>query len=550
MGKVLIFGKRRVAAAVLAAFCFAGTGCRIDEDDVRRWETTRQGPEKLKAVLYHEKYEIPLRVEAALSLIRMKQRGGRHIGIPILIETMAETEPDARQAIVARLIPAIVNELNEPPPVAQAGGATPPDGSFPYKDAAYAMLTHDKTVLVADETLKASLEEALIKWAIADFEHRLVNRTQSFGMEQLLRYLGARSVADIPSLMTQETTQLDKMSGLVADLGDDATKQKASEKLVGIATYTISEDWVKKKTPELQAANAASKLEPTEKQFAAQLKKFQDEEFFRVLASMKRVGGRPTVDFGLDFAAKKEQDEKRRQAALAALEGQLDRKNQKDLDRILAIATSDAPDPVLDQAFRRIGEMPRESVVGKLYKMFEGDKWKVRRAAASTVLKMSKVEHINEFFKALPPGDGKGFAMAEAITYGAQLGDLKEGKPLDKIAPFMNAGTGAQRATAISYLFSHGKPSDIPKLEGFANDKQPLPECDTDDQCKWACYVPKEGAKDANDKELKDVKTVADFASLCVIPAIRERAAREKAAKEAGEADPKDDKKKEPEKEE
>jgi hypothetical protein len=530
---------RRSSSATLLALCLAlGVGsaaCRIDENDVRRWETTLHGPEKIQAVLFHEKYETPLRVEAALSLIRMKPRGGRHVGIPILVDTLAEVAPESRGEIVARLVPAIITQLKEPPPASQAGQAPPPDESFPYKDAAYAMLTHDKTVIVSDEALKESLEQTLIDWAMADFENRLVNRTQSYGMEQLLQYLGANAVVGIPKLMTEDTRQLDKMARLVADLGSDETKTEGSAQLTKVAEHVTSDAWTKKKTPELQAANAASKLEPTEKQFQAQLEKFQDEELFRVFASMKVVGGRPSVNFLLDFAKNDKQGEKRRQAALAALEGRLDRDNPDDLKRILDIVTAGgAPDAVLDQAFRRIGELPREKVVDKLYKMFETDKWKVRRAAAATVLQMSKASHTEEFLEKLPGGDGKGYAMPEAITYGAMLGDLKEGEPFKVLDKYLSRGTGAQRATALAAYFEHGKLDDIGKLEAFKGDGQPVPVCEEDNQCKWACYVPKEGAKDPKtDRELKDVKTVGEFVSLCIVPGIRENAERKKAEEDA-----------------
>src|SRR5262245_44850198 len=84
----------RIAAGALALCLVAaglslGTaGCRVNEDDIHRWESTAHGPDKLRAVLLHEKYEIPLRVEAALSLIRMKPRQGQRIGVKMLVETL------------------------------------------------------------------------------------------------------------------------------------------------------------------------------------------------------------------------------------------------------------------------------------------------------------------------------------------------------------------------------------------------------------------------------------------------------------------------------
>jgi hypothetical protein len=514
------FHRSRLFAVCIAAssMTLATSGCRVNEDDIHRWESTAHGPDKLRAVLQHDKYEPGLRVEAAISLIRMKPRAGRRIGIQILVDTLAAIPPDTRQVIVSSLVPSIIAELKKPPPVGQAGQPSPPDPSYPYKDAAFAMLTIERTVIVADEALKQNLKQALIDWAMADFEHRLDNRTQAFGMEQLLRMIGPPGVARLPKLMTRDAKRLEQMASLVAELGDAKTKEAASQALVVIAQYVTSDAWVKTKKPELEAANKASKLEPTPAQFQAQLSQYQEEELFRVFGSMKKVGGRPAVNFLLGFAAAKEPD-KRRQAALAALEGRLDRKNPDDLKRILQIASSDAPDVVLDQAFKRIGEMPRDLVVERLYEQFRSDKWKVRRAAAATVLRMSTVKHIDEFMSKLPDGQlTKTWAMPEALSYGAFLGELKEGKPLDALKRYFNHGNVAQRTSAISYWYSFGNKKNVKDLEPYENDRTRLPNCETDPECKWACDVPKEGSKEVETKELK---TVGEFVSLCLIPSIK-----------------------------
>ncbi len=517
--------QRRFATVI--ALCLATTaglstsGCRVNEDDIHRWESTQHGPDKLRAVLQHDKYDNALRVEAAVSLIRMKPRAGRRVGVQMMVDTLAQVAPESRQAIVATLVPAIIAELKKPPPVAQAGQPSPPDASYPYKDAAFSMLTLDRTVIIADEALKTSLKTALVEWAMADFEHRLENRTQAFGMEQLLRYVGPESVVGLPKLMTREARKLDQISSLVSELGDPKTKDAASAALVAIAKYVTSDEWTNNKKPELQAANAASKLEPTEAQFKAQLSQYQDEELFRVFGSMKKVGGRPSVDFLLGFAVQKDQGEKRRQAALAALEGRLDRSNADDVKRILEIASSDAPDVVLDQAFRRIGEMPREQVVGKLYDLFRTDKWKIRRAAAGTVLKMSTLKNMDEFMGKL--GDARAFAMPEALSYGAQFADLKEGNPREAISKYMNAGNAAARTSAIAYYFTYGTSADIGAVEPLERDGTQVPVCETDPDCKWQCEIAKEGAKDPKEREQKDIKTIGDFVKYCIEPAMKER---------------------------
>lgn len=507
-----------------ASSALGAAGCRVDDDDVHRWESTARGPDKLTAVLLHDKYDVPLRVEAALSLVRMKPRQGRRVGIGMMVDTLAEVAPDMRQAIVASLVPAIIEELKRPPPVAQAGQPSPPDGSFPFKDAAYAMLTLERAKIIEEDKLRDDLKAALIDWAMADFEHRLENRSQAYGMEQLLRSIGPASVAGLPKLMTRDTKRLDPMATLVAEIGDAPTKEAGSKALVEIARYVASTEWVKIKTPEVQAANAASKLTPNEKQLEAQLQQYQEEELFRVFGAMKKVGGRPTVEWLLTYAADKNQSEKRRQGALAALEGKLDKTNAQDASRILAIAAApDAPDVVLDQAFRRVSELPRELVIDKLYELFKTDKWKIRRAAAATALRMSTAKHIDEFLGKLPRGAAKGFAMPEALSYGALLGELKDGSPREAVSKHLTGGSAAARTSALSYYFSYGTAADLPVVQPLEEDRGDVPVCETDPDCKWSCEVAKEGAADPKEREVKDIKTIGEFVRFCVEPAMRER---------------------------
>src|SRR6185437_13313595 len=98
--------RRPASRASVVALCLAAAvsavatgGCRVNEDNIHRWESTEHGPDKLRAVLYYDKYDNSLRVEAALSLIRMKPRAGRRIGINIMVDTLASIAPEARQAI-------------------------------------------------------------------------------------------------------------------------------------------------------------------------------------------------------------------------------------------------------------------------------------------------------------------------------------------------------------------------------------------------------------------------------------------------------------------
>src|SRR5580698_635764 len=73
------------------------TGCAVSDSDVHRWETTAAGPEKLYAIVTHDKYSFALRAEAALSLIRMTPRNGKRVGLEFLI--MGFDTPEGRVQI-------------------------------------------------------------------------------------------------------------------------------------------------------------------------------------------------------------------------------------------------------------------------------------------------------------------------------------------------------------------------------------------------------------------------------------------------------------------
>lgn len=469
-----------------------------------------------------------------MSLIRMKPRKGRVVGIERLVKgalvcdpefvkpdepcSKAQLGPEERTKILSDLVPLIVAELEKPPPEPAQGGQPAPDPSFQYKDAAFLMLTYEDAQVVPDPGLRKALEEALTKWAMADFDNRLNDRTQAYGMEQLLRHIGPSSVKGLPALMTKEGKNLSKMSDIIAKIGDKSTREEASKKLVGIAEYIASDKWRKDKLPELKEANRKAGFDPTEKQLEKQMADFQDESVTRVYASMKQVGGEAVVNYALGVAANGKEDTKRRQTALAALEGHIDRKNDKQIAKLIELASDKkAPPEVVDQAFRRIRELPREKVIGKLYDFFDGEDWKIRRLAGATILQMSKVEHVDEFLGKLEAKATKNFNLPEAITYGAYLAGLKGGDPLKALEPHMTKGGSRSRLTAISYWYEKGTKKDLGKVESYERDRLGVPKCDDEDTCDWSCLVP-QGDK----KESKTVQTVGDFVSYCIKPKMAE----------------------------
>jgi hypothetical protein len=492
----------------------------VTEKDNRRWEQTELGPDKLVAVLTHDKYEWPLRIDAAASLIRMKPRAGRRIGIGKMTEAAATLSPDDRKKLVGGLIPILTAEMAKPPTTQQGmapGENKITDTSIPFKDAAFALLTNDKAELVSDEEHKKLLRDALGAWAVADFDKRIAISAQLYGLEQVFRNLGPDGVRKLPPLMTADSAY-DKMAALVAELGDQPTKDAASASLVKLAQAVESPKWVEQKKPAVMEANKAAGYNASEAALNKQMSDFQEEQVVKVYASMKKVGGRPSTEYLLGIANDKTKPEKRRQGALAALEGRLDRNNAQDIARIVSVASADdTPDAVRELAFVRASELPREAVVPKLYELFANKRWKIRWVAASTVLRMSAAKDMTEFLAKLP-ANAAGMAVNEPITYGGTFAQMKPPPSKESLAAELKSPALQNRLVGLGYFYTSGRAADAATVQLLENEKTPLPKVD-DPEGKWQCNTPKQGGG----TELKEVATVGEFVKVCVLPAMNER---------------------------
>lgn len=521
---------RRAARIGVLAFAIGGASasvlaCRTTAEDVHRWAQTSQGPKRLVAVLTHDKYPVELRVEAAMTLVRMKPRGGRRIGIQGsddyegVLDALKRLAPDSRAKIVAGMAPQLTAAMLEPLPTPQGDEAVE-DASFPYKDTAYALLTAEDGALVDDQEVRKSLRDALIQWCSTNFEERMDESSQIYGMQQIFRWLKEDGVRPLPALIAPANAKNDAIAGLIADLGDKTAKLTASNKLVAIAREVDTDAWVKKRAPSVEAANKASGLAPTKDQFNAQLEQYQEEELLRVFQSMQKVGQAPVVDYLLGYAKDSQNPEKRRASALASLEGHLDRNNPAHADAILALLSDDAtPDLVRGVAVKRVGELPRDKVVEKLYALFKNDRWQIRWVAADLILRMSETKHLDEFMSKLEKAEG--MAMSEPLVYGPAIGEMKGSpKPIEYVEKYSSAGHPVEaRLAALGYYYKNGTKADLAKIEKYSNDSEKVPACaENATDCEWQCTI------QVNKKpEAKDVATVGDFVNYCIKPALELR---------------------------
>jgi hypothetical protein len=281
-----------------------------------------------------------------------------------------------------------------------------------------------------------------------------------------------------------------------------------------------SADWIAKQRQMIADADKKSGVTVTPAQIDQQTTQYQDQQLTTVFQAMKRVGERPIIEYALNYAGDAKNSETRRASALAALESRVDKSKQADIDRIFAIAKDDAtPDSVRDLAFARLGELPKELIVPKLYTLFDSKKWKVRWVAASNVLKTMSTKEVADFMKHLPATPATKMGMSEPISYGAliQKMDPKGGpKPAEAIAPFFGDHSVGAKLTALGFYYN-GKNADAGKVQALTGDTTPVPKCEKDDECGWSCDVPKPGSQET---ESKTITTVGEFAKFCVIPSL------------------------------
>ena len=517
------------AAVALGALA---SGCRVAETDVKRWESTQRGPYKLVAVVTHDKYSWELRTDAAMSLIRMPPRSGARQGIAFLVDKYKDEEgetregalnqlpEDARRQIVDRMAPLLLKELEPGPPPRTPEGRLPADPTIPFKDATFAMLTHEPP-LVSNEKTRADLRAALTKWASTGFEDRIENGSQQFGLEQMMRFLGPESVKTLPGIINENAARLDRVANLINDVGDEATKLKASEALVALAQKYNSKEWLEAQTKIVKESNARNNVKADDTQVAGQVDKIQERNLTEaVFPAMKKVGGRPSIDYLFTYSADGKNSADRRKLALAALEGRVDKNNPADLERIFAIAKNeDNPDPVRDVAFQRMGEFPKEQIVPKLYSLFEPKKWKTRWVAGETVLKtFQSTAQVRDFLSRLPKTPTVKMGMTEPLSYAQKIRQMEgDPKPRDILMPYLTSKEFGARMTALGY-FWEGKKADRPIVTPFENDATLLPKCDKEDDCSWTCDVPKAG--NPKETEPKELKTVGEYVKFCLVPSM------------------------------
>jgi hypothetical protein len=202
--------------------------------------------------------------------------------------------------------------------------------------------------------------------------------------------------------------------------------------------------------------------------------------------------------------------------ALAAIENRIDKGVPSDFQAVFDILRDGQnPDSVRGVAMARLGELPKEMILSKLYTLFDDKKWQVRLDAAKLVLRTISTKEIPDFMHHLPR-DGKVLKMglSEPIAYGALIlaMDPKGGpKPRDVLNQFMTSPELGAKLTAAGSYYS-AKKGEAGPVSALANDKAALPKCDPAENCGWECTV---------NKEQKTPTTVGEFVKWCIEPSLQ-----------------------------
>ena len=522
-----------VAAIGLAlSSAIALGGCAVDKEDLHHWESTLDGPRKLNAVLSHDKYGWDLRAEAAMSLVRMKPRSGERKGLDTLIsgfKTSDDTReggiqqlaPDARARIIEMITPRLVEQMKQPLPAKAPDGTTPPDPSIPYKDAAFALLSSE-TTLVTDEKIKAALRDAVLAWVQTNFEARIDYPGQKFGVEQIMRHalFGAPAVKPLPQLVREDGTKNDRVISLITDLGDADTKKAAGEALIKLAKRVDSKEWHDQQKTLVEEVNVKRNVKPEKKEFDKQLDSYQEQELEKVFANIKRLGGSSVVEFALSYAEKSKNEESRIRA-IASVEGRLDKNSNSQLEKVFdLVKNNDNPDKIRGLALARLGEFPKEQVLPKLYTLFEGKKWQVRLDSARMALKTMNTKDLGEFMRRLPQTEKAPMALSEPIAYAMIIGEMSgPPPPRDALKPYLDGKELGPKLVALSVYYQGKKAEAQSVLTRFEEDRQSVPKCKDEENCGWKCRVAKSpGSKETEEKV---IATIGDYVKFCVEPSLK-----------------------------
>ncbi|MEO7097362.1 MAG: hypothetical protein ABI175_29140, partial [Polyangiales bacterium] len=473
------------------------------------------------------------------------------------------------------------------------------DPSVVWKDATFSLYSSSRDdrpgaqKLDIDPKIAEEMTATLTDWAagkegddvntrLQQFETRLDNSAQQYGIEQILRAVGVPGTKRLPALLTAKNAvksqRIDTVARVVTDVkprganaGETADYEKARDELATnfakLLLDTVAGGYVEAVRAETDDALSKSpagkplfdqknspEKDPTKNLYLGYFLKVRDERLQYLFSIAKQVGRTPVVDALFALAGNAEASKENRAFALAALEGNFATTDDSAMKSFIAIAKSNAPDEVKHVSLVRLGAYPPEQAVQAYYQLFGEGNWKVRYDAAMQVLGiMQKLgdkskTSAKEFLSKLPTKSEQRMGLGEPSDYAKTLSMMpKEMNTKPIVLAGLTSKSLGEELVALGWFLAVGTPEDLPAVAKFADDKDKVPQCKEEDDCKWdqGCPVPKAGGA-ATDVEWKKIETIGDYVTHCVKVQIEQRAK----APPPKDGEKKDDEKKEEKKDE
>lgn len=443
----------------------ACAGCKVTSEDIDTWEGTVKGPGKMVAVIMADKFEMPLRIHAALGLVEMERQDVE--GVAELQQAVQNLDPETRTALIDGVVPGLVKLMQSGGEKAAGEDSGPPPAQIRAKDAAFLLISQ------AGEASRATLTDAVVGWYTEDFNGRSLSG--NFSAEQVVRALGAPAAQKLVEALSAKLPQqaLVKLSELIGQLGRDKTKAEAGKKLVAIEEEMRSPAFLKWLESEIgsQLAQGDKKPDPARVTAAAMLNrdKFINEG---AIPAMKHLADQPVVaNRLLKIAADTSPTmTARRVRALQALEGKA---RPEHLDALLALALDDkAPVQVRDYAFDRVGDIRDPKAIPPMWPLVQSaNEQRLRWRAGELILAIGGSGVLAEFFAKLP--DGAEYEPEELEGYATRMSQMTP-LPRDVATAQLRSPDWWDQVIALRFFERKGTEADVKAMSRLSKSSTPV----------------------------------------------------------------------------
>ena len=455
------------------------SACKVTEKDVDTWRGTRKGPGKMVAVMLADKFDMPLRIYAALELVEMERQDVD--GVTEMQHAIQKLDPDTRAQLTEGLADGLIALMKKPADAKEhendtegkedehaAPEGAPPPHQVRAKDAAFVLVSS------APAPVKERLTQALVQWYTEDFNGRSL--TGNFSAEQVVRGLGSSAARSLVEALDAKLPQaaLIKLSELIGQLGDAEAKKKAGARLVAIEREMEGAgflNWLKEQIT-TQMKTASAQVDAARVAKAAEVNR---ENFINngALPAMKYLADQAEVQKRLlEIAELKDAKlTDRRTRALQALEGKL---GPEHVDAVLALALNASnPVPVRDYAFDRVGDTRNPKALASLWPLLADDDQRLRWRAGELILVIGGPAVLNEFFNKLPNGPNVSYEPEELDGYAQRMSQMTPA-PKDAAKGLLESPNWWLNIVGLNYFQRKGTDADMPALEPLTRNTTPV----------------------------------------------------------------------------